>query len=55
MLSYYLSLAFRSLKRSVVLTVLVIAAIGVGIGASMTTLTVFRAMDSDPIPQKSSR
>src|SRR5471032_2742505 len=30
-----------------------IAAIGVGIGASMTTLTVFRAMDSDPIPQKS--
>src|SRR5450631_2445886 len=30
-----------------------IAAIGVGIGASMTTLTVFRAMDRDPIPQKS--
>jgi putative ABC transport system permease protein len=30
-----------------------IAAVGVGIGASMTTLTVFRAMDNDPIPQKS--
>src|SRR5471032_1618380 len=30
-----------------------IAAIGVGIGASMTTLTVFRAMDKDPIPNKS--
>ncbi|HEY0745305.1 MAG TPA: ABC transporter permease, partial [Steroidobacteraceae bacterium] len=28
-------------------------AVGVGIGASMTTLTVFRAMDGDPIPQKS--
>src|SRR6202161_2864787 len=30
-----------------------VAAVGVGIGASMTTLTVFRAMDNDPIPQKS--
>jgi putative ABC transport system permease protein len=37
----------------VVLTVLMIAAIGVGIGASMTTLTIFRAMDADPIPEKS--
>jgi putative ABC transport system permease protein len=53
MLNYYLTLALRSLKRNVVLTVLMIAAIGVGIGASMTTLTVFRAMASDPIPNKS--
>ncbi len=53
MFNYYLGLALRSLKRNIVLTVLMIAAIGVGIGASMTTLTVFRAMDSDPIPQKS--
>jgi putative ABC transport system permease protein len=51
--NYYFGLAVRSLKRNIVLTVLMIAAIGVGIGASMTTLTVFRAMDSDPIPQKS--
>jgi putative ABC transport system permease protein len=51
--SYYLGLALRSLKRNLVLTVLMIAAVGVGIGASMTTLTVFRAMDRDPIPQKS--
>jgi putative ABC transport system permease protein len=51
--AYYLSLAVRSLKRNVVLTGLMIAAIGVGIGASMTTLTVFRAMSGDPIPQKS--
>jgi putative ABC transport system permease protein len=51
--NYYLGLALRSLKRNIVLTVLMIAAVGVGIGASMTTLTVFRAMDSDPIPQKS--
>jgi putative ABC transport system permease protein len=53
MFSYYLGLALRSLKRNVVLTLLMIAAIGVGIGASMTTLTVFRAMSGDPIPQKS--
>ena len=53
MFNYYLGLALRSLKRNIVLTVLMIAAVGVGIGASMTTLTVFRAMDSDPIPQKS--
>ena len=53
MLNYYITLALRSLKRNVVLTVLMIAAIGVGIGASMTTLTVFRAMASDPIPSKS--
>jgi len=53
MLKYYLTLALRSLKRNVVLTVLMIAAIGVGIGASMTTLTVFRAMAGDPIPAKS--
>ena len=53
MLNYYITLALRSLKRNVVLTVLMIAAIGVGIGASMTTLTVFRAMAGDPIPSKS--
>jgi putative ABC transport system permease protein len=51
--NYYFGLALRSLKRNIVLTVLMIAAVGVGIGASMTTLTVFRAMDNDPIPQKS--
>jgi putative ABC transport system permease protein len=50
---YYFKLALRSLRRNVVLTALMIAAIGVGIGASMTTLTVFRAMSGDPIPQKS--
>jgi putative ABC transport system permease protein len=53
MFNYYFSLALRSLRRNVVLTVLMIAAIGVGIGASMTTLTLFRAMAGDPIPNKS--
>ncbi|HTB86559.1 MAG TPA: ABC transporter permease [Steroidobacteraceae bacterium] len=53
MFNYYFRLALRSLRRNIVLTTLMIAAVAVGIGASMTTLTVFRAMDNDPIPQKS--
>src|SRR5580698_8893192 len=53
MFGYYIRLALRSLRRNAVLTALMIAAIAVGIGASMTTLTVFRAMLGDPIPQKS--
>jgi len=54
MFKYYLGLALLSLKRNIVLTTLMIAAIGVGIGASMTVFTVLRAMSSDPIPEKSS-
>ena len=55
MFTYYFRLGLRSLRRNTVLTGLMIAAIAVGIGACMTTLTVFRAMSGDPIPQKSSR
>lgn len=55
MLGYYVELAVRSLRRNLVLTALMIAAIGVGIGASMTSLTVLRAMSADPIPEKSSQ
>lgn len=40
MFNYYFGLAVRNLKRNIVLTVLMIDAVGVGIGASMTTLTV---------------
>jgi len=53
--SYYLSLALRSLRHNVVLTSLMVLAIGVGIGASMTMLTIFRAASGDPIPQKSAQ
>lgn len=55
MFNYYLGLAIRSLKRNVVLTALMISAIGVGIGASMTVFTVLRTMSADPIPSKSSK
>ncbi len=54
MLAYYLALAFRSLKRNIALTILMIVAIAFGVGASMTTLTVMHVLAQDPIPQKSS-
>jgi putative ABC transport system permease protein len=52
---YYCNLALRSLQRNLVFTGLMIVAIGVGIGASMTMLTIFRAASGDPIPQKSAQ
>src|SRR5580692_4359773 len=54
-LGYSLQLATRSLRRNIVLTALMIAAVGVGIGASMTMLTTLLVMSSDPIPDKSSQ
>jgi putative ABC transport system permease protein len=52
---YYFTLALRSLRRNIVFTALMIIAIGVGIGASMTMLTILRAASGDPLPQKSAR
>src|SRR6185312_513615 len=53
MFAYYLDLALHSLKRNKVLTALMIIAIAVGIGASMTTLTVMHLLSGDPLPGKS--
>ena len=53
MFAYYLDLALRSLKRNKVLTALMILAIAVGIGASMTTLTVMHLLSGDPLPGRS--
>ena len=55
MFGYYLNLALRSFKRNKALTVLMVLAIALGIGACMTTLTVFHVLSGDPIPQKSDR
>jgi len=55
MFSYYLKLAFQNLRGNVWVTVLMVLAIGAGIGASMTTLAMYRAMSGDPIPSKSHR
>jgi putative ABC transport system permease protein len=55
MFAYYLDLAIRSLKRNKLLTVLMVLAIAIGIGASMTTLTVMHLLSGDPLPGKSGR
>lgn len=53
MFGYYLDLAWRSLMRNKVLTSLMVLAIGLGIGASMTMLTVLHVMSGDPLPGRS--
>jgi len=47
MFTYYLKLATISIRRNIVLTALMILAIGLGIGACMTTITVNYVMSSD--------
>lgn len=53
MFGYYIRLALLSIRRNSILSGLMVAAIAVGIGASMTTITVNYAMGNDPIPHKS--
>lgn len=53
MLADHLSNALRALRASPVLTLLMVLALGLGIGACMTTLTVYRVLAVDPIPGKS--
>lgn len=53
MFKYNLKLALKSMRRNPIMTTLMIAAIAVGIGISMTTLSVYHMMSSDPIPHKS--
>ena len=55
MFAYYFDLALRSFRRNKALTALMVLAIALGIGASMTTLTVFHVLSGDPIPQKSDK
>ena len=55
MFAYYLQLAWRSLRRSPILTTLMVLAIGLGIGASMTMITVLHVMTDDPLPGRSAR
>ena len=55
MFAYYLRLALKSIKRTPILSALMIAAIALGIGACMTTISVNYMMSADPIPSKSDR
>ena len=53
MFSYYLKLGWLSIRRNPLLSSLMVAAIAVGIGASMSIITVNYIMSSNPIPRKS--
>lgn len=53
MFAYYFDLALRSFRRNKVLTALMVLAIALGIGATMTTLTVFHVLSGDPLPDRS--
>ncbi|HKJ16653.1 MAG TPA: ABC transporter permease [Xanthomonadales bacterium] len=53
MFRYYLKLGWLSIRSNPLLSLLMVAAIAVGIGASMTTITVNYTMSNNPIPQKS--
>jgi putative ABC transport system permease protein len=55
MFGYYFDLALRSLKRNKVLTALMVFSVALGIGASMTTLTVLHVLSGDPFPSKSAK
>lgn len=48
MIRYHLDTAVRALKRDYGLTALIVAALGLGIGASMTLYSMLRAMSGDP-------
>ena len=53
MFSYNLRLSLQSILKTRFLSVLMVLAIGLGIGLSMTILTIYSMLSSDPIPQKS--
>ncbi len=53
MFAHHLRTAWTSVRRSPVLSILIVAAIAVGIGVSITGLTIYHMLARDPIPQKS--
>lgn len=55
MFRYYLRLGILSIKANPALSALMVAAIGVGIGACMTIVTIQYIMSGNPIPEKSDR
>lgn len=53
MFRYYLRLGALSIKANPALSALMVAAIGIGIGACMTIVTIHYIMSGNPIPEKS--
>ncbi|QDH69026.1 ABC transporter permease [Marilutibacter alkalisoli] len=54
MFGYYLRMALHSFGRNRLLTLLMVMAIALGIGACMSTVTILYILSKDPIPTKSS-
>ena len=52
MFFYNLKLGLKSIRRNPIMSSLMVVAIALGIGACMTTVTVFYMMDSHPNPDK---
>ncbi|UPG92337.1 ABC transporter permease [Luteibacter aegosomaticola] len=52
-LTYNGQVALHNIRRSKVLSSLMVLAISIGIGASMTTLAVMRLLSADPLPGRS--
>ena len=53
MFAYYVRLAMISIRKNPMLSLLMVAAVGLGIGLCMTIVTVNYIMGKDPIPSKS--
>ena len=53
MIRYYLKLGLLSIRANPMLSALMVAAIGIGIGACMTIVTINYIMSGNPIPHKS--
>jgi putative ABC transport system permease protein len=53
MFGYYMDLALRSLRRHAVLGTLMMVAVALGVGASVTMLTVLHNLSGNPLPQRS--
>lgn len=55
MIAYSIRVAIHSLRHNVPLTMLICAAVAVGIAGCMSTYTIYYAMSGDPIAWKSSQ
>lgn len=55
MLIHYIDLSWRSIRNTPVISFLMVFAIAIGIGITMTSLSVYHMMSMDPIPHKSDK
>ena len=53
MFFYYVDLAWRSIKKTPVLSLLMVLAISIGIGITITTLNVYKMMSFNPAGERS--